>query len=49
LKSVSEKLYSWLVSNGAQPSRGTVKYVAIEIGVSPEALYREISIRNKGT
>jgi CRP-like cAMP-binding protein len=49
LKSVSEKLDAWLASNGTLPSRGTVKYVAIEIGVTPEALYREISIRNKGT
>ena len=49
LKSVSEKLDAWLASNSALPSRGTVKYVAIEIGVTPEALYREISHRNKGT
>lgn len=46
-KSVSEKLDAWLASNGALPSRGTVKYVAIEIGVTPEALYREISNRSK--
>ena len=49
LKSVSEKLDAWLASNGALPSRGTVKHVAIEIGVTPEALYREISSRNKTT
>jgi CRP-like cAMP-binding protein len=49
LKSVSEKLDAWLASNGALPSRGTVKYVAIEIGVTPEALYREISIRKRRT
>jgi CRP-like cAMP-binding protein len=47
LKSVSQKLDAWLASNGVLPPRGTVKYVAIEIGVTPEALYREISIRNK--
>jgi CRP-like cAMP-binding protein len=47
LKSVSEKFDAWLASNGALPSRGTVKYVAIEIGVTPEALYREISSRSK--
>ena len=47
LKSVSEKLDAWLASNGALPSRGTVKYVAIEIGVTPEALYREIATRNR--
>ncbi|MEO6610354.1 MAG: Crp/Fnr family transcriptional regulator [Aestuariivirga sp.] len=47
LKSVSEKLDAWLASNGTLPSRGTVKYVAIEIGVTPEALYREISIRKQ--
>ena len=47
LKSVNEKLDAWLASNGALPSRGTVKYVAIEIGVTPEALYREISSRSK--
>lgn len=48
LKSVSEKLDAWLAANGALPTRGTIKYVAIEIGVTPEALYREISTRNKG-
>lgn len=48
LKSVSEKLDAWLASNSTLPSRGTVKNVAIEIGVTPEALYREISRRNKG-
>ena len=47
LKSVSEKLDAWLASNVALPSRGKVKNVAIEIGVSPEALYREISIRKR--
>jgi len=47
LKSVNEKLDAWLAFNGALPSRGTVKYVAIEIGVTPEALYREISGRSK--
>lgn len=47
LKSVSDKLDAWLASNGALPSRGTVKNVAIEIGVTPEALYREISSRKR--
>ena len=46
LKSVSEKLDAWLANNGALPPRGTVKDVAIEIGVTPEALYREIATRN---
>jgi CRP/FNR family transcriptional regulator, dissimilatory nitrate respiration regulator len=49
LKSVSEKLDAWFESNGALPSRGTVKNVAIEIGVTPEALYREISRRKRRT
>ena len=49
LKSVDEKLDSWLASNGALPLRGTVKNLAIEIGVTPEALYREISIRKQRT
>jgi len=49
LKSVSEKLDAWLASNGALPPRGTVKNVAVEIGVTPEALYREIAIRNRRT
>ena len=45
LKSVSEKLDAWLAQNGALPPRGTVKNVAVEIGVTPEALYREIATR----
>jgi CRP-like cAMP-binding protein len=49
LKSVSEKLDAWLASNGTLPSRGTVKNVAIEINVTPEALYREISFRKPQT
>jgi len=48
IKSVSEKLDAWLASYDALPSRGTVKHVAMEIGITPEALYREIAIRNKG-
>ena len=49
LKSVREKFDAWLASNGALPSRGTVKNLAIEIGVTPEALYREISRRKRLT
>lgn len=46
LRTVSERLDAWIAGNGGTlPSRGEWKLVAGQIGVSPEALYREIARR----
>lgn len=48
LRTVSERLDFWLVWNeGGMPEKGVWKDVAEEIGVSPEALYRELAVRGK--
>jgi CRP/FNR family transcriptional regulator, dissimilatory nitrate respiration regulator len=44
-KTVAERLSGWIDWNGKLPPRGRWKYVAQEIGVTPEALYREIKKR----
>jgi CRP-like cAMP-binding protein len=47
LKTVKAKLDAWLAWNdGGLPAKGVWKQLADDIGVSPEALYREIA---KGT
>ncbi|MBV1790607.1 Crp/Fnr family transcriptional regulator [Marinobacterium sp. D7] len=48
LKTVSERLDAWLDWHGELPPRGEWKQVAMQIAVSPEALYREIAKRRKG-
>jgi len=46
LKTVAERLDAWIAWNGdSVPRKGEWKLVANEIGVSPEALYREIAKR----
>lgn len=46
LRTVSARLDAWIAWNdGALPARGDWRGLADEIGVSPEALYREISRR----
>ena len=46
LKRVSERLEAWLVWNeGKMPERGAWHHIAEDIGVSREALYRELSKR----
>jgi CRP-like cAMP-binding protein len=48
LKTVAERLDGWLAWNGdALPARGKWKDLAHEIGVSPEALYRELAKRGR--
>jgi CRP-like cAMP-binding protein len=48
LRTVSERLDFWLVWNeGGLPEKGLWKDVAEELGVSPEALYRELAARGK--
>lgn len=45
-KTVAQRLDAWLAWRGdGQPKKGEWKRVAAEIGVSPEALYRELSKR----
>ena len=47
LKTVAERLSAWLVWNqGALPPKGARHHVAEEIGVSREALYRELAKRS---
>ncbi len=54
LKTVAARLDAWIAWHGALPAKGQWSLVALEIGVSPEALYREIAnrrvryIRNTG-
>lgn len=48
LKTVAARLSAWLAWNdGLLPSKGEWKNLADEIGVSPEALYRELAKRGK--
>ena len=48
LRTVSEWHDFWLAWNeGGMPEKGLWKNIAEEIGVSPEALYRELSARVK--
>lgn len=46
LRTVAQRLDAWIVWNGGKlPQKGEWKLVANQIGVSPEALYREIAKR----
>jgi len=46
LKTVAERLDAWLTLNGGLlPPRGRRRQVASDIGVTPEALYRELARR----
>ena len=46
LKTVAGRLDAWIAWNGRDaPEKGEWKLLASEIGVSPEALYREIAKR----
>jgi CRP-like cAMP-binding protein len=48
MRTVAERLDAWIASNDARsPMRGEWKTIAAEIGVSPEALYREFAKRRK--
>lgn len=46
-KTVRARLDFWLAVNGELPARGGWKAVADDIGVAPEALYREIAGRGQ--
>ncbi|WP_105436647.1 Crp/Fnr family transcriptional regulator [Neorhizobium sp. T25_13] len=45
LKTVTARLSAWTAWNDREPSKGDWKNVAAEIGVSAEALYRELAKR----
>lgn len=45
LKTVAARVDSWVAWNGTLPERGHWATVAEQIGVSPEALYRELAKR----
>lgn len=47
LKTVAERLDAWVAEQGELPSKGNWKALAQEIGVSSEALYREIARRRR--
>jgi CRP-like cAMP-binding protein len=48
LRTVAERLDAWIASHDdLLPARGDRKTLATEIGVSPEALYREMARRRK--
>ena len=49
LKTVARRLDAWLLSHGeGLPAKGEWKSLAHQIGVSPEALYRELGRRKAG-
>jgi len=48
LRGVSERLDAWLVAGGVLPARGHWQDLAAELGVSREALYRELARRRSG-
>lgn len=45
LRTVAERLDAWLGEGGAVPARGARQDLAAELGVTREALYRELSRR----
>lgn len=46
LRTVAQRLDAWIeLNSGCSPEKGGWKFVAGQIGVSPEALYREIARR----
>jgi CRP-like cAMP-binding protein len=48
IKTVARRLDAWIVSHdGDTPRKGDWKMVANEIGISPEALYREMAKRQR--
>lgn len=45
---VSDRLQGWIEWHGELPPKGNWKMLAAELGVSPEALYREIKAQGLG-
>lgn len=49
LRTVEERLDAWLGENGWKlPPKGSWRDIAAEVGVTPEALYRELAVRRRG-
>ncbi|KNG95698.1 hypothetical protein ATO11_02960 [Pseudaestuariivita atlantica] len=48
LATVADRLDAWLGEAGEMPEKGRYQEVAAQIGVSREALYRELSRRRRG-
>jgi CRP/FNR family transcriptional regulator, dissimilatory nitrate respiration regulator len=47
LKTVAARVNAWVACNGPLPEKGEWAGVAVQIGVSPEALYRELARRRR--
>jgi len=47
MNKVSERLIGWIEWNGQLPPKGSWKNLAAELGITPEALYREIKKQRK--
>lgn len=47
LRTVGERLDAWLGDSGRLPAKGLWHELAMELGVSPEALYRELGKRRR--
>lgn len=47
LRTVAARLTAWTAWHGPLPAKGQWSLIAREIGVSPEALYREVANRRK--
>jgi CRP/FNR family transcriptional regulator, dissimilatory nitrate respiration regulator len=45
LKTVAARVNAWIACNGTLPPKGEWSALAVQIGVSPEALYRELARR----
>jgi CRP-like cAMP-binding protein len=49
LKTVAERIAAWMTLNdGKLPAKGRWRQIASEIGVTSEALYRELARRRRG-
>ena len=47
LRTIAQRLDAWIAETGSLPDKGSWKSLALEIAVSPEALYREIARRRQ--
>ena len=48
IKTVAKRLDAWIASHGGEtPRKGEWKVVASEIGITPEAVYREMARRRR--
>ena len=47
IKTVAKRLDAWIASHGETPQKGDWRMIAREIGVSAEALYREMAKRRQ--